>query len=248
MSLTTVSLPEIVKKQYRYKLKSYSQVFMSLMFVQIIAIFFSFGGVGMMGSGSSGFEVQIHYYSADIVVVFTLLWGFLSSILITTKAYQLDDFAFISNRVTSFLSNLLFLLTASVIGSITAALSAYVIKDVLYIKGVSFLGITHVMAAPVEFLLGLFTTTLYVFLFSSVGYLIGTLVQVHRGFAVLLPVLAIGSLFLAAALKMETLLTFIYQFLFSEASLLFFILKAVILTIVFFGSALLLANRSEVNT
>ena len=248
MSLTNVRMFDIVKKQYVFKVKSYTQVFMSLMILQVIAILFSFGGVGMAGSSSSSFEIDIHYYSADFVVVFTLLWGFITSILITTKAYRTDDFAFVTNRLTSGLSNLLFLLTASLIGGVTAMLSSYLIKDIMYFfRGMSFISTSHTIAAPAEFLLGLFTTALYVFLFSALGYLIGTLVQLYRGFIVLLPALLIGGLFLAAALKVDTF-TFVYQLLFTESSLVIFIVKIVIIAGVSFSSAFFLSNRMEVNS
>lgn len=245
MSLITSRMSEIVFKQYAYKLKSYIQVFMSLAILQIIAMVFSLGGVGSAGGGSSNIEFQIHYYSADIVVVFTLLWGFITSILITTKAYRMDDFAFVTNRAAGGLSNVLFLLTASFIGGATANLSAFLIKDILYFfRGMTFTSIAHLPSAPSAFLLGLCTTSLYIFLFSSLGYLIGTLIQLHRGFLVLLPALLIGGLIFANALGLTT---FIYQFLFTETSLILFTAKIVIITAVFLISALFLSNRLEVN-
>ena len=39
-----------MKKQYRYKLKAYVQVFMTLVFLQLLAILFTLNGVGMAGS------------------------------------------------------------------------------------------------------------------------------------------------------------------------------------------------------
>ena len=101
MSLSRTSLMEVVKRQYLFKLKSFIQVFMTLVVLQLLAMLFSFNGVGMMGSSNGSVEMDIQYYSADIVVVFTMLWAFITAILITTKAYRNDDFAFVTNRLSS---------------------------------------------------------------------------------------------------------------------------------------------------
>ena len=135
MSLSRASLMEVVKKQYLFKLKSFIQVFMTLVVLQLLAMLFSFNGVGMMGSSNASVEMDIQYYSADIVVVFTMLWAFITAILITTKAYRNDDFAFVTNRLSSNLSNMLFLLTASILGGILAILSSYLMKVMMYLLG-----------------------------------------------------------------------------------------------------------------
>ena len=56
MSLSKPSTFNIVKKQYAYKLQAYIQVFMSLVFIQMLGILFSFNGVGMSGGGSNTLE------------------------------------------------------------------------------------------------------------------------------------------------------------------------------------------------
>lgn len=132
MSLSKANLMDVVKRQYVFKLKSYIQVFMTLVVLQLLAILFSFNGAGMMGSSNASVEVDIQFYSADIVVVFTMLWAFITAILITTKAYRNDDFAFVTNRLSSNLSNMIFLLTASILGATLAILSSYLMKVMMY--------------------------------------------------------------------------------------------------------------------
>ena len=128
MSLKTINLAETVKKQFVFKLKANIDVFSSLVGIQLLAILFSLGGVGSMGMGGTNLSVDVKYYSADLVIVFTMLWSFVTAITITTKPYRNHDFTFVSNRLSSSLSNILFLLTASFIGSITAVLAGNLVK------------------------------------------------------------------------------------------------------------------------
>lgn len=244
MSLSRISLQEVVKKQYSYKLRAYIQVFMSLVFIQVLGILFSFNGTGMMGTSSYSFDISVHFYSADIVVVFTMLWGFISSILITTQAYRNDDFAFISNRLSSNLSNMLFLLTISIVGGLTAMLSSHVIRILMFV-----LGQTEYVFTPTgvsEWIIGFIATTLYVLLCSAIGYFLGTLAQIQKVFVILLPVVFIGILILGAATSNGTIIQYVFEFIFEEASFALFIVKIGCLAALLFSGSALLSNRMEV--
>ena len=249
MSLTKVSLISIVKKQYSYKLKAYVQVFLTLVFLQLLAILFSLNGVGMMGSSSDSIEVDVHYYSADIVVFFMMLWGFITAILITTKAYRNDDFAFVTNRLSSNLSNLLFLLTASIIGGLTAMLSTNLMKVIMYFfVGQQTIDSTNVVGSPVELLIGILATAFYIFLFCALGYFIGTLAQIHKVFVVLVPALFFGTLFLGEASGNTKIVTNFFGFIFTESSILLFIVKIIVTSGLLFSGAFVLSNRMEVRS
>ncbi|QCJ40950.1 hypothetical protein FAY30_02950 [Bacillus sp. S3] len=247
MSLTRVSLTDIVKKQFVYKMKAYSQVFMSLMFLQLLAVFFSLNGVGGMGAGSGSVEIQVKYFSPDYVAAFTMLWGFITAILITTKAYRYDDFVFVTNRISSNLSNAVFLLTASVIGGITAMLSSYLLKVIVYyfISDVS-INSSAVLAAPMELLLGIFSTLLYVFLFCALGYLVGTLVQISKAFTVLLPAVFFGGLIFDGLRGKSGAVAYVFEFFFTESSLTLFFVKIIVAAGLLFSGTFVLSNRLEV--
>jgi hypothetical protein len=247
MSLSRVGLTDVVKIQYAYKLKSYIQVYMTLVVLQLLAVLFSFNGVGMMGSSTASIEVDIHYYSADIVVIFTMLWSFITAILITTKAYKNDDFAFVTNRVSSNISNMLFLLTASFIGGITAMLSTHLMKVIMYFfRGKNLLDRTSVMASPEDLLVGIVTTIFYVLLFCALGYFVGTLVQLNKVFVVLLPALCFGVLFLGAVSGNAIFVKSIFEFFFTESSLPLFIVKVIFTVSLLFSSTFVMSNRMEV--
>jgi len=247
MSLTKVSLTNVVKKQYVYKLKAYSQVFMSLIFLQLLAVFFSLNGVGGMAGGDGSIDVEVKYFSSDYVTAFTMLWGFITAILITTKAYRNDDFVFVTNRVSSNLSNAVFLLTASFIGGITAMLSSYLLKVIIYyfISDVPIKS-TTILEAPLELLLGIFSTFLYIFLFCALGYLVGTLVQISKAFTVLLPAAFFGGLILDGLLGKSRAIAYVFEFFFTESSLPLFIVKIIVAAGLLFSGAFVLSNRLEV--
>ena len=81
-----------------------------------------------MGVGGANLNIEVKYYSADLVIIFTMLWSFITAITIHTKPYRNHDFTFVTNRMSSSLSNILFLLTASIIGSITAVLAGNLVN------------------------------------------------------------------------------------------------------------------------
>ena len=132
MSLTRVNLAETVKKQYLYKLKANIDAFSSLLAIQLLAIIFSYGGVGSSGMSSGDIHISVKYYSADLVIIFTLIWAFVTAITITTRSYRNHDFTFITNRLSSSLSNILFIVTTAMIGSLTAILAGNVLRTLSY--------------------------------------------------------------------------------------------------------------------
>ena len=244
MSLKTINLAETVKKQFVFKLKANIDVFSSLVGIQLLAILFSLGGVASMGMGGTNLSVDVKYYSADLVIVFTCVWSFVTAITITTKPYRNHDFTFVSNRLSSSLSNILFLLTASFIGSITAVLAGNLVK--LLVSILFKQEIFHSYSLSLELTLGIVMTIIYVFFLSSIGYLIGTLVQVSKGFIILIPVLFLGSIFLDASMQKEPYLIQVFQFYVMESSLFIFTLKTLLTSALLFIAAISLLNRMEV--
>ncbi|WP_430788993.1 hypothetical protein VBD025_02505 [Virgibacillus flavescens] len=244
MSLTTIKAGSLVKKQFQYKLNAYIGVFSSMMILQGLAIFFSLlGSSGMSSTSSHGLSISIDYYSADTVIMFTSLWAFISAVLITTKIYREDDYTFVTNRITANLSNIAFLVLASLIGGFTAVMSGYFVRTYIYyfFDHDQLIGIGT--GQDVQLLLtGMTATILYILLFSSLGYLAGTLVQLNRIFVVVLPVLVIG-------LQMNAIINQkinIFEFYFQESSILMFIPKIIVTVAVLFSIASLLSNRMEV--
>ena len=245
MSLTKTNLAETVKKQFVFKLKANIDSFSSVVFIQLLAIVLSsFSGVASSGMSSEDIQINVNYYSADLIIPFTFIWAFTTAITITTRSYRNHDFTFISNRLSSSLSNILFLAAAAILGSITALLAGNLLKLLMYLRleSLVFSGTTSIS----DFLIGICVTFLYVFLFSAVGYFIGTLVQLNKVFSVLIPVLIFGSLFFGSFILGFPFLTDLFQFYGKESVLSIFIMKALVTAAVFFIASTSIWNQLEV--
>lgn len=246
MSLTKVRLLDIVKKQYVYKLKAYIGVFSSLVIIQVIGALFSLGGTGSMGMGSENISLRASYYTGDVIIAFTLLWGFISSILLTTKAYRYDDFSFVSNRLTSHLSNIVFLITASVIGGVTAMLASVVLKGiVLNIYGNHVIG---TLSGFNELLLGMVAITFYLLLLTALGYFIGVLTQLSKVFIIIVPTLFLAALLLRFQTFDQPMIVKLINYYAGETSLFFFIVKVTLTAIVLLCSTVVMSGRMEVRS
>jgi hypothetical protein len=246
MYLAEVKLFDVVKNQFLYKLKAYLSIFSSLLIIQAVGMLLSLNGSSSMGMSSDGYSLNISYYTGDMVIIFTMLWSFISAIIITTKAYRNDDFVFVANRFSSNLSNICFLVFASIIGGVTAMLSGILLKVVMYF----ILDDGNVMGTAISFqelLLGMIVSTFYVLLVASLGYLVGVLVQISKWFSVLLPAVFFSYLFLSinkneeAPIILETV-----KFFAKETSLLFFVLKVIVTASILFYGSIILANKMEV--
>ncbi|NEU30691.1 hypothetical protein GN156_07840 [bacterium LRH843] len=247
MSLIRPSFGDVVKRQYQYKLKAYSGMFMTLVLLQLLGIFFSFSGVGSSGTGSHEMSLNVTHYSAVMVLLFTFLWGFVSSILITTRAYRNDDFLYVANRVSSHIANGLFLLTASIIAGITAMLSGYLLKAILYfIFRADYVEGTGAIHTAKELFIGMSSSSLYVLLFCALGYFIGTLVQLHRMFIIVVPAVFFGDLILHANNGEKGIFFVFYEQFFTEPSFIFFLIKMYLIIGLLFIGSLALSNRMEV--
>jgi len=246
MSLTEVKLPDIVRKQFFYKVKAYLSVFSSLLVVQVISLLLSTNGSRMMGTSHNGFSIDINYYTGDISIVLTLIWSFITAIIITTKAYRNDDFVFVSNRVSSHLSNIVFLFFTSVIGGVTAVLAGQSFKVVMHL----FLKDGYVMGTAIPFhelILSLIVSVMYVFLLAALGYFVGMLVQLYRWFSVLLPTIVIGYMIIGARVGGEPILIVeIFKFYAQETVLLLFLIKIILTSCLLFFISSILTNKLEV--
>lgn len=244
MSLSTANLKETVKKQYSFKLKANIDAISSLIGIQLVAVLFSLGGIGGSLSSSEGLRIDINYYSADLVLVFTMIWALVTAITITTKPYRNHDFTFVTNRLSSSLSNILFLLTGSLLGAVTANLSRYLLQEIGY-----FVFDQQVYSGPFDlpiFILGIIMSALYIFCISSIGYLIGALVQVNKLFSILVPVLIIGSIFLDASIQKELSLMQVFQFYVMESNFVYFLIKILVTTALVFLASISILNKMEV--
>nr|WP_295974159.1 hypothetical protein [uncultured Bacillus sp.] len=243
MSLSTISMTKTIKKQYVFKMKSNIDAFSSLIWIQILAMFLSFNAAASMGFANNNMDVNVQYFTGDIIMVFTMIWSFTTAITITTRPYRYHDFTFITNRVSSSLSNILFLATANLFASFTAILAYHLLKVICILdKGQQ---IYFVQAEFLDSLLGILAAFLYLMLVSSVGYFIGSVVQMSKAYILLISALVI-ALFVGNIVQENSFILAFNQFYFKETSLLLFLIKMLLSASVFFTASISLLNRLEV--
>ncbi|WP_404462386.1 hypothetical protein [Sutcliffiella horikoshii] len=248
MSLNKVTLEQVVSNQFIYKLGAYSGVFISLIILQLIAVLFSLNGVGMSGGGSEQISYSLHYYSGNLVFIFTMLWVFIVSIIITSKVYRNEDFSFVSNRLSSDLSNIFFVIFVSVIGTVTALLSTFLIKVILlFLPKFDMFYYTPTSMNMSSFVFfGVVIAFCYILISAAAGYFVGTLVRLSSLFKIMVPVVFIGYLIFGGMISEVSGLATVVQFFYFETSLITFVLKAILTVIVLFASSGAIFNRMEV--
>lgn len=240
--MSFAELGKAVRKQFFYKFKLFFGLFYSLVITQAIAIVFSFNGTGSISSGQIG---QIHFYSADIVLVFTFGWAFISALQLTTKPFRDNEYLFVFNRLSSHLSNLLFLLALSFIGGLSAYLSGYLLKVAVYMFFDFQLIGTNDITSPAVVVAGIITILLYIWMFASLGYMVGSLVQFQKVFAILIPSIIIGCLILVALSESEAIIR-IGKFYFFESSFLLVFIKTTATVCLCFLISAVSTNHLEV--
>lgn len=245
MYLTHGRLLGHVKSQFQYKLKAYIGVFSSIIVVQLIALLFSVDS-GSSTSSSDGVQIDIDYFSANTVIGFTMITVLINAIHITTKTFQEDGFIFSTTRLTANLSNVLFLLTVSVFGGMTAMLSSVVVRlgsAIMFQRQV--LGASMDISAS-ELFYGMGASIAYMLLVSAIGYVFGSLVQINRLFMFIIPAGLYGVLVLLEDTNGNQIGETVFTFFFHESSFLLLLLKVIVVSTVLFACSLLITNNKEV--
>lgn len=249
MSLTKPSLAKTVKRQFRFKLKSYAGMFTTLLILQLMGLLFSLTGMAGFSSTHAGWDLSIQYYSADIVVAFTMLWGFMSATQIKTKVFREDDFAFVTSRLSNDLANIIFLAVTSLIGGVTALLSGFLLKVVVYLLfGTTPIIHTGYVETPAELLMGTLAAAMFIFMFSSAGYLTGTFIHLHKILAYIIPAAVIGLIILWPQMTDTQLLPAAGEFYFQERSFWLATCKVILTAGVLLAGSIMISRRLEVRT
>lgn len=240
MFFAEASLSQIIGKQLLYKLKASS--FIGLILMHIIVMLFSVSGSGMYSSGSSSFNVTVKYYSGDVVFFSTLVWILAISVLYTKNQYKNIDFTFVSNRISSCLSDIALLITFCVAGGITSSLSGMLLRVVFYSTTPAGHVLESTFRLPLnEILIGMAANIFYLLLVAGIGYLFGMMLEVHKAFAIIVPAFLLGLARTQDEFFLATL-----KFFTNESSLLFFSGKVMVTSALLFTLGILLYNRMEV--
>lgn len=246
MSFVQVKTSEVIGKQLVYKWRSYAGVFTSLVVIQLLGVLFSLLATSGYVRSTLGYDVRVQTFTVDMVIVFTIFWGFITALLLTTRAYREDDFAFVTNRSSSNISTIAFLTLIGLISSVTAALSFYLMRVVIFLNGTEGDAVISNASVDASLFLIIFYTFGSVILFSSMGYVAGVMVQWSKLFIFILPTVAIGGLILLHQTSDGSVVEAFFSFYYREANLLYFLLKTTVTAAAFYSVAVLLSNRQEV--
>lgn len=217
--------------------------------VQMLGILLSFNGVMSSSTSMGGFSVSVKTFAGNLIIILTMIWVFFVGRSLTTDEYRNNDFAFVTNRLSSNLSAIGFALTAAIAGGVTASLSGVLFRIIVYFTyGSQNTGNWHFFIKPQELLISIIATTFYIILISAIGYFFGTLTRKYPGFNVLLPAAFVGLLLLRAGNvgNISIILEKTVNFFIKESSLMLFMIKITGVVFVLFYSSILMSNRLEV--
>jgi len=241
MSLVKSNFMAVVKKQYMFKLQGFSKFFFIIIVTQIIGMLFALSNAGgMMSTSNDIYSFSVEQNSTIYVFIFTIAIVTGATILLNLKEYKDMDFTLVTNRTTSNFSNIGFLITLSLFGSITSALSGVLVRTIKYfLIGSSKIIETGFYLTPGEIMCSIGANFLYFILFSSLVYFCTVLTQKSNVFFVI--ILIVMVLFTQTSLFGN-----IIGFYGKENIFLIFMIKTLITATTFFTASILVSNNQEV--
>ena len=241
MFLSNSSLIDVVKTQVKYKLNAFIGALISLIFLQLLGLYFSLNATSSMGSNINNASININIISVDPVIMLVVFWAFFVGNLMTTKAYRYDDFSFVSTRLSSNLANIIVLFMMSVFAGVTTLLSSFLLRVILLLFGkLDYVKTSGLLDDPLNSLVTIVVITILILTAAAGAYLVGMLVQISRVFILVLPVLILSLLITKSG---QSILH--YVFLDNNTNLIL-IVKLICVALIFFGLAALSSNRLEV--
>ena len=241
MSLVNNNLMSVVKKQYVFKLQSFSRFFLVIIVTQILGMLFALSNAGGMSATSNDiYSFSIDYNSSIQVFIFTIACVAGITAFLNLKEYKDIDFTFVSNRMSSNLSNIGFLVSLSLFGAITSALSGVSIRVIKYLFiGSSKIAEIGFFLTPLEIMCSIGATFLYILLLSSVVYFCTAITRISNVFIIVI---------LAAVLLLPQTSIFsnLVSFYGKEHNFFFFMIKTIITEVLFFLASILVSNNMEV--
>lgn len=246
MSLNEMSLLDVVKKQLRLKFLSHHSIWLSLVGIQLFGILIS-AAVTTSGSSSSGnVYTTSNVYSSTFLMVMTYIWVVIAGLYLALDSSNRFDYTYVTNRLSQFISNIIFLIFIAAIGAFTAYFASSLIPLVqrLFINGLILN--TSSSFTFTEHMINLIGTFGYLLMFASASYLIVMLFQFNRfivlGFLVLYSLANV----LLAKMGEDGLLIDLFNFYEGESSFSLFMLKAIGLSTIFLAIAWFVNRSKEV--
>src|SRR5690554_6263639 len=247
MSLTKTDLWTLVYKQFGYKLQAHRNLFMGLILAQLLAVFFSIGGGGMSSTASENMVLRLRSYNGIIILIFTMFWSLAVSIIITAWSSRDMDFTFVTNKLSSNVSNICCLSAGAVAGALTSTICAVALRVLIYlVHGSGSTQAENFFLSPLDLLICILGMFFYILLVMSLGYFAGVLMRIHRVFMIIIPAAGIFLLFSSASQMLPLNIAAIVRFFTHENSLPVFGVKVIAAAGLLFCLSIVLSDRIEV--
>jgi len=201
MSLNNISMVQNVKNQVKWKLASYSSVFMTSIVVQIIASLLSLNSSSQMSSGNSEVMMEIHSYSLDGILVFSMITMFIISAMLASKHMMEENLSVVTTRLTASISTIVSQLIICLIVTCTALSSFYICALVLRLRNSQELFLVQIEVEAKTFFL--FFSLLVIL--SAAGFFVGSFFQVNRWTLAILGVVVIIGMLLYLTPSSQTI-------------------------------------------
>lgn len=240
MSLIKSDLLSICKKQFKFKVQTGAVFFVYVIAANLISVLFSMSTTGMSSTSNGTYSMSIITSSTIPVIILSMFFTIYVTLLVNSKDFKNIDFTFISNRISSNISNIAFLITFVAYTSITTVLAGVLSRVMKYI----IYGSTNIIEngfflTPGELILSFCVIFLYILLISSFFYIFAVLVEISKLFFILIPSVIISLL--RTGLFQDVL-----RFYINEHNLLAFSIKILLTTSFIFIISIFLSNNLEV--
>lgn len=236
---------DVIKTQYQFKCRAHHGMFSTMIIVQLIAVLFSFGN-NQVGVGVNNISVNAVGYSGNMIIILTIVWAGIMAFRLTTKQSKNMTFTFVTDRKTNHISNILFTVTLSIIGGLSAYFLSFVFTISMYIwKGPKMLLFNEEITVK-GLLIGLVATILYALLFSAVAYFFGEVIQLHKIFIIIVPTTILGFIIITANFDSVEWINRIIPFVLFETNFFLFFVKCITISSVLFLLSVMVGQRLEV--
>ena len=170
-SIVKVSPARNIYEQVKWKCKTYSSMFSTVLILYILLTLLTGGGSGSLGMGRSFVSYKEQYYTLDALFMFTVLTMLIFGWMLASKSISRDNFSIVTTNNTEAISSALFLVVLSVF-TLVSAISTLWISVMIDILRTGDLFIFHSMEYS---LLTFISFTVSLLLAASIGYFIHAL-------------------------------------------------------------------------
>ncbi|MEK5208641.1 hypothetical protein [Psychrobacillus sp. FSL H8-0510] len=237
MFLSNISLTSVVLSQVKFKLSAYSGLIYSLIILQVLGILFATGW-SSSGTSINNISINLNISSIDSGFIFVSLLAISVGNLITTRAYRYDDFSFVATRLSGNIANCIVLLIFSCYAGVTTYFTVYLMRIFLTFNSTNeFVEGPTILDDPMNSLLTILAMIIFLWMFSSLGYIAGTLFQMHK-------LLFFGALVIIIMVLLTGTWIRISEIIFVEnSSLLILVAKTFGIAILIFATSTAISNR-----